>query len=259
MKEITDDGFKTEKCSVEIVLPVYNEEAILESSVTALVSHLELTATFGWYITIADNASTDSTQARAQHLEQRFRGSVFATHLPRKGRGFALKEVWRRSSADVVAYMDIDLSTNLTHIDSLVGPLLRREFHVATGSRLMAGARTTRSLKREIISRTYNLLVWSFFPKRQFLDAQCGFKALTREAADTLLPIVVDTSWFFDTELLLRAEQMGYKVLETPVEWIEDLDSRVHIFGTAIEDVRGLIRVRRESLKTALRRTRILE
>lgn len=254
MEESQSSQTKFNDSSVEFVLPVYNEEAILESSVSKLVRHLQQTAKFNWCVTVVDNASTDSTLVEARRLSERLRESVSVMHLPRKGRGYALSEAWQRSNADVVAYMDIDLSTNLEHIESLVMPLLHGDFHVATGSRLSKGSDTTRQLKRELISRGYNFLVWSFFPGRQFVDAQCGFKALSKEAAKKVLPLVRDTSWFFDTELLIRAEQIGYEILEIPVQWIEDLDSRVKILRTAAEDIQGLIRVKREPLQTALAR-----
>ena len=165
-------------------------------------------------------------------------------HLDQKGRGRALRKAWLESNADVACYMDVDLSTNLKHLMPMVGPLFKGEYQIGIGSRLMRGARVTRQFKREVISRIYNIIVKLMFPSRKFSDAQCGFKAITRNAAKDLLPSVQDNRWFFDSELLLRAEQQGYKVWEVPVEWIEDLDTRVKIASTAIEDLKGLWRVR---------------
>jgi glycosyltransferase involved in cell wall biosynthesis len=233
---------------LDVIIPVYNEEKVLEQSVMTLAAKLAAEAPSPWRITIADNASTDRTLDIARRLAADSDGRVSVVHLEEKGRGRALRQAWASSGAAVVAYTDVDLSTNLDHLMPLVQPLIAGEFHVATGSRLMKASRVTRQWKREVISRGYNGLVKAFFPRRRFVDAQCGFKAITRRAADELLPMVEDQAWFFDTELLLRAEQRGYSVWEVPVEWIEDLDSRVRIVRTAVDDVKGLWRVRRHPL-----------
>lgn len=236
--------------SVEVVLPVFNEEKILESSVIQVVEYLRLQDLFSWRVVIADNASTDRTREVASQLSDRFHGEVYVHHLDKKGRGRALHEVWTSSMADVNAYMDIDLSTNLGHFVPMVLPLLAGEYHVATGSRLLKQSKVIRNLDREILSRSYNFVIKVFFPSRRFADAQCGFKAISREAASVLLPLVKDPSWFFDTELLLKAEHKGYRIFEIPVEWTEDLDSRVRIFSTVVEDIAGLVRVRSELFRT---------
>jgi glycosyltransferase involved in cell wall biosynthesis len=243
--------------TVEIVLPVFNEALQLEQNVVTLIDYLKHQAQFQWRITIANNASTDDTAAIAFKLAERFPELVFVEDLSEKGRGRALRQAWLKSTADVVAYMDIDLSTNLRHFVPMVNPLLAGEFGIATGSRLLPGAQVERQLKREIISRSYNLLVKVLFPQRKFVDAQCGFKALTREAVQELIPLIEDQSWFFDTELLLRAEQSGYIVHEVPVQWVEDLESSVKILKTAFDDVVGLVRVRRESLSRATSRRQL--
>lgn len=230
--------------TVDVTIPVYNEERDLAPSVTRLRAFLRENCPYRWRIMIADNASKDRTLEIARALSEQYPDEVTHIHLDAKGRGRALKAAWTASDADIVSYMDVDLSTNLRHFMPLIEPLARGEYHVATGSRLMPGARVTRQLKREIISRAYNLIVKLMFPRRRFSDAQCGFKALTRRAVRDLIPHIVDNNWFFDSELLIRAEQLGYRVWEVPVEWIEDLDSRVRIVPTAIEDLKGLWRVR---------------
>jgi hypothetical protein len=116
---------------------------------------------------------------------------------------------------------------------------------LATGSRLLRGAETTRCLRREILSRCYSRLARMALRTR-LLDLQCGFKAITREAAVMLLPLVEDQAWFFDTELLVRAERLGYRVCELPVRWTEDPDSRARIVSTAWQDLKGLLRLRRQ-------------
>ena len=228
---------------IEVVIPVHDEQRVLARSVHELVDHLDHHLPTRWRIVIADNASTDDTWEIAQHLAATIPG-VHAHRLERKGRGRALKEVWLSSPADVVAYIDVDLSTNLHSFLPLIAPLLSGHSQVAVGNRLMKGSRTTRQWKREILSRGYNLLIRVGF-RPQFTDAQCGFKALRADVARQLLPQVRDTTWFFDTELLLLADRAGHRIFEVPVDWIEDLDSRVHIPSTVRSDLAGLWRMRR--------------
>ena len=231
---------------VEIVVPVYNEVQTLETNVLTLQAYLQAYVPYRCRITIADNASTDGTRLVAERLA--LEPGVGMIHLAAKGRGRALKAAWLASDADVVAYMDVDLSTNLESFLPLIAPLIAGHSDVAIGSRLVRGAVVTRQWKREILSRGYNLLIRALF-WHGFSDAQCGFKALTRHAAQTLVPLVEDNAWFFDTELLLLAEELGFRIHEVPVEWVEDLDSRVDIPRTVMEDVKGLWRVRAARLK----------
>ena len=229
---------------VEIVIPVYNEERVLRQSVETLRAYLIRYFPYRWQITIADNASTDQTWARAEALAAEYEG-VRALHLDQKGRGRALRTAWLASDADVVSYMDVDLSTNLESFLPLVAPIITGHSDLAIGSRLLRGAVIARQWKREIISRCYNLMIWMLFHNR-FSDAQCGFKAVRTTAAHELLPNVENQEWFFDTELLLLAEERGLRIYEVPVVWVEDLDSRVNIRKTAFEDIRGLVRVRKQ-------------
>lgn len=233
---------------VLVVIPVYNEERILEQSITQLHTYLiGKKPDFQWEIRIADNASKDKTLEVATLLSERL-NSVAVSHLDEKGRGRALKKVWTESDADIMTYMDVDLSTNLDSFLPMIHAMSKEGYDIAIGSRLMHGANTTRSLKRETISRAYNLLVKLFFLSR-FSDAQCGFKGVTRRVVKEVLPFVENTNWFFDTELLIIAEKKGYKIKDIPVKWIEDLDTRVKIVKTALEDIRGLMQVRRNFRK----------
>lgn len=229
--------------TVEVVLPVYNEERTLESSVRTLRGYLDQRFPFRAVLTVADNASTDRTWEIATELATELDG-VQGLRLPAKGRGRALRAAWERSTAEVVAYMDIDLSTGLDAMLPLVAPLLSGHSDVAIGSRLAHGSRVVRGSKREAISRLYNLIVRAGTGKH-FSDAQCGFKALRADAAQRLLPLVEDEEWFFDTELLLVAEHHGLRIHEVPVDWVDDPDSRVDIVGTALADLKGLWRVSR--------------
>ena len=226
---------------VEIVVPVYNEEAALDGSIRRLHRFLTESFPFGWRIVIADNASTDRTPEVARALQAKLRG-VSYMRLERKGRGRALREAWTRSDARVVAYMDVDLSTDLRALLPLVAPLLSGHSDVAIGSRLAHGARVVRGPKREMISRSYNRLLHATLRAR-FSDAQCGFKAVRRDALDGLLTDVRDNAWFFDTELLVLAQRRGLRIHEVPVDWVDDPDSRVDIVRTALEDLKGIARL----------------
>jgi len=228
---------------VDVVVPVYNEAAALPRSIPTLCGYLAAHCPLDWRVVIADNASTDRTLAIARALAAA-EPHVAVLHLDQKGRGRALRAAWLASQADVVAYMDVDLSTDLRAFLPLVKPLVAGDADVAVGSRLRTGAVVTRQWKRELLSRGYNRLIRLLFRNR-FSDAQCGFKALTREAARALLPLVEDQAWFFDTELLLLAEARGLRVHEVPVAWVEDRDSRVNLTATVAEDLRGLWRLRR--------------
>jgi glycosyltransferase involved in cell wall biosynthesis len=236
--------------TVEIVVPVYNEEIVLPRSIKALCAYLENYFPYHWSVVIADNASTDQTFAVAQKLAAAH-PRVSVLHLKDKGRGRALKAAWLASEADVVAYMDVDLSTNLSSFLPLIAPLATGHSDLCIGSRLFKGATVTRQWQREVISRCYNLLIKLLFRNR-FSDAQCGFKAIKGSVARLLLPQVEDDEWFFDTELLLLAEEHGLRIYEVPVDWTEDLDSRVEIIPTAVKDVKGLLRVRTRGIRRRL-------
>ncbi|MGP3970422.1 glycosyltransferase [Streptomyces sp. 6N223] len=233
----------TKTATVDVVIPVYNEERTLRGCVDVLKSYLDEQLPFEWTITIVDNASTDATLAIADELASTT-DQVRVLHLDEKGRGRALRTAWQWSDADVVAYMDVDLSTGLDALLPLVAPLVNGHSDVSIGSRLAPSARTVRGPKRELISRGYNALI-RLSHGAKFSDAQCGFKAARTDVIRPLLGHIKDDNWFFDTELLLLAEHNGLRVHEVPVDWVEDIDTRVSIGSTALEDIRGLIRVAR--------------
>jgi glycosyltransferase involved in cell wall biosynthesis len=223
------------------VIPVYNEASVLAASVTTLRNYLHDRFPFTWRITIADNASTDTTWQVATTLALTLDG-VRAIHLDQKGRGRALRTAWQANDAAIVAYMDVDLSTGLDALLPLIAPLVSGHSDVAIGSRLASGSSVARGPRRELISRTYNTILHTVFGNG-FRDAQCGFKAVRTPVADVLVPMVRDDEWFFDTELLLLAERNGLRVHEVPVTWIDDPDSRVHVAKTARDDLRGVLRL----------------
>ena len=226
---------------VDIVVPVRNEERDLALSVRRLVAYLRESFPFRAQITIADNGSTDATWVIADRLAREL-PEVRAVHMELPGRGRALRAIWSQSEAEVLAYMDVDLSTDLNALLPLVAPLLSGHSDLAIGTRLARGSRVIRGPKRELISRGYNLLLRTLMGVR-FSDAQCGFKAIRRDQARALLPLTRDTGWFFDTELLVLAERAGLRIHEVPVDWIDDLDSRVDIIATALADLRGMARL----------------
>jgi len=228
--------------AVEVVIPVYNEERQLAASVERVEAFLHQQLPYGYRIVIADNASTDGTWEVARHLADTI-PSVHTTRLTEKGRGRALKAAWSASDAAVLCYMDVDLSTDLRAFLPLVAPLLSGHSDIAIGSRLHHASRVRRGPKRELISRGYNLLLRALLGA-SFTDAQCGFKAIRADAARTLLPQVEDDNWFFDTELLVLAQRSGLRIHEVPVDWVDDPDSRVDIVATALEDLRGIARLR---------------
>lgn len=228
---------------LEVVVPVYNEEVGLEACVRRLRRHLRSQIPYSARITIADNASVDGTLALARSLADEF-DDVRVVHLDAKGRGRALHRVWSASDADVVAYMDVDLSTDLNALMPLIAPLVSGHSDIAIGSRLARSSRVVRGPKREFISRSYNLLLRRTL-HAHFSDAQCGFKAMRVDVARQLLPLVEDSGWFFDTELLVLAERAGMRIHEVPVDWVDDPDSRVDIVATALGDIKGMIRVGR--------------
>ncbi|GLZ42900.1 hypothetical protein Acsp05_65240 [Actinokineospora sp. NBRC 105648] len=241
---------------LDVVVPVYNEEDDLETCVRTLRAYLAVSVPYRFRITVADNASTDATPQIARRLAAEL-PEVEVVRLAEKGRGRALKTVWLASDAAVLAYMDVDLSTDLSALDVLVAPLLSGHSDLAIGSRLARGARVVRGAKRGFISRCYNLILRTVL-KARFSDAQCGFKAIRADAAQALLPLVEDTAWFFDTELLVLAQRCGLRTYEVPVDWIDDPDSSVDIVATAIADLRGVARMRRSASRKAAVRPRSL-
>jgi glycosyltransferase involved in cell wall biosynthesis len=230
--------------TADVVIPVLNEAHVLRKSVETVLQFLRTRLSYRCQIVIVDNGSTDGTQQVAEQLANEH-NEVRFIHLVQRGRGRALRSAWLQSKADIVCYMDVDLSTSLEHLPELLDAIAHQGYDLATGSRLMRGSRTTRSFKRELISRIYNVLVKAVLLTR-FSDAQCGFKAVSRKAVEAIIPKVEDQTWFFDTEMLVLAEKQGYRIKDIPVLWVEDDDSRVKIFKTGWDDIKGLLRLRRQ-------------
>jgi putative flippase GtrA len=243
-------GQQQVKPMLDVAIPVYNEQTDLGPAVLRLHAHLTASFPYPFVITIADNASTDGTPAVAARLVDEF-ANVRHVRLEQKGRGRALSAVWLASEAEILAYMDVDMSTDLNALLPLVAPLISGHSDLAIGSRLSRHSRVVRGTKREMISRSYNLVLRGTLLTR-FSDAQCGFKAIRSDVGRQLLPLVKDTGWFFDTELLVLAERSGLRIHEVPVDWVDDPDSRVEIVSTAIADLKGVARLGRALATGAL-------
>lgn len=236
----------TKPLTLDVVIPVLNEAHVLARSIGTVQEFLRAAASprgWIWRVVVVDNGSTDGTDRVARELVAADPDTVQFVQLPQRGRGRALRHAWTQSDADIVSYMDVDLSTELAALPKLVEAIANEGYDVGIGSRLQRGSRTTRSMKREFISRAYNVMVkavlWTTFS-----DAQCGFKVVSRRVVQEIVPEIKDQSWFFDTELLVLAEKRGYRIKDLAVEWIEDDDSRVKIVKTAWEDIKGVARLR---------------
>ncbi|MBI4145216.1 glycosyltransferase [Candidatus Woesearchaeota archaeon] len=234
------------KPCIDIVIPVFNNSDVLEWSIMKQVEfyrkHLQ---GYGWRIIIADNASRDRTPDIGKSLAARY-PEVTYSFIQTQGRGIALRTAWSKSSADYVSYMDVDLATDLEAVPKLLGHL-DGGADVAVGSKYIAGAVHKRRLNRYILSRGYNWLT-SFLLKTKFTDAQCGFKSLTKKAADRILPLIKDDFWFFDTELLYFAEKLGMHTTEVPVQWEEGRKSGVKLFKTTSSFLKNLLELRKRPI-----------
>lgn len=230
------------KESVEIVVPVYNEEKELEKNIKTLFafcsSHLQK---YDWHITIADNASLDNTPIIGTTLAKKdSRISLF--RLEQKGRGRAVKRAWSQSGSTFCVYMDLDLSTDLIHLPQLLETL--EKYDIVIGSRLARGARVEgRTFIRELTSRTLNFIFIRLLFQTHFTDAQCGFKGVTKKVVEKLLPNIKDNDWFFDGELLIVGEKSGYTIHEIPVHWVDNPGSTVRLLSTIFNDIEAMWRL----------------
>jgi glycosyltransferase involved in cell wall biosynthesis len=238
---MTEQG-QSRNQTVDIVIPVLNEAHVLAGSVRTVRHYLAEHLPCRFRVLIVDNGSDDGTDTVGRELEATY-PDVQYLQLTERGRGRALRHAWGHSDADVVCYTDVDLSTELEALPVLIDAILNEGYDLGTGSRLMKDSRTVRCFKRELVSRAYNLMVKGVL-RTSFSDAQCGFKAVSRQVVNEIMPEIEDQAWFFDTELLVLGEKRGFKIKDLPVQWIEDDDSRVKIVGTAWEDIKGIVRLR---------------
>ena len=229
---------------LDIVIPVLNEEKSLSNCVEEVINYCNsYLPTWDFEVVIADNGSTDRTGEIGKCLVQRH-PAVSYIRLEQRGRGRALKQVWSKSDADVVSYMDVDLSTDIRVLAAAVKQVVFNDCDICIGSRFLPDSKVrNRSLRRGFISRSYSLMFRLLFLV-SFKDAQCGFKVMSKSSLDKVLPHVKDPGWFFDTELLILSEKSQYKICEIPVIWTDDPDSKVNVMKTAWEDIKGLFRLR---------------
>ncbi len=231
--------------TADIVIPCLNEEKQLPTTLQALDSFCTTNlGQYSWRVLVADNGSTDKTFQIAESFAAKEPTRFGAIRLPERGRGRALRKAWLESTADAVCYMDVDLSTDLAALPALLDAVAFDGYDIATGSRLARGSKVEkRTLKREVVSRCYNLMIKGMFFTR-FSDAQCGFKAMSRKAVQEIIPVTEDLAWFLDSEILIIGEKRGYRIKDIPVHWVDDPDTRVKIAKTAWGDIKGLLRLR---------------
>ena len=240
-KNLQNNDGRNKRPSALVVLPVYNEENALRHGVETLTAFLNDHDNYEWKIVISDNNSNDRTAEIGRALQSE-NPIVNYLHIPRKGRGIALRTAWEQADTDYVSYMDIDLSTGLDAIIKAIDAL-DGGADIAVGTRLSKESNTTRGLKREFISRSYNIVI-KMSLGIHFNDAHCGFKTGRREVVQKILPYIEDNEWFFDTEFLFYGEKLGHRIVEIPVTWIEDTDTKARIFKDAYDDLSGLYRLR---------------
>jgi glycosyltransferase involved in cell wall biosynthesis len=236
--------------TVDIVIPVYNGEKELKNSIKTIISFLrKINFPYKWKIIISDNVSTDNTPKIAKVLSKEYK-NVEYLFIPKKGRGIALRTAWMKSKAEIVSFMDVDLSVELEAFPRMVSKIAEGS-DICIGSRFLKESKVKRSLKREIFSRSYNFLLKLLF-QNKFTDAQCGFKAFNTEAVKRILPFVNDDEWFFDTELLVLAERKKYKISEIPFTWTEGKSTTVKLIKTSIKLLKKAIKLRFQFLNPFL-------
>lgn len=236
---------KKRKLKLDVVLPVLNEFVDLPKNLPILHAFLSKhMAEYEWNIVIVDNGSSARAKQQSSKLAKKYT-KVRSVSVHPKGRGRALKYTWMHSSADILCYMDIDLSSQLEFLPELIDSVSKKGFDIAIGSRNSPGSKVIgRKLIREISSKGYALLIRLTFLHTHIPDAQCGFKAISREIAQKIVPRIKDNAWFFDSELLICSEKRGYKIKVVPIEWHDDPNSTVKVLKTAWEDIKGLVRIR---------------
>ena len=229
---------------VELIFPVLNESKTLEKQLNKVKLHILKIVEYDFLITIVDNGSTDQTKAISEKLIKQKIVNKYL-YLSQKGRGRAIKLAISKSKADIVSYMDIDLSTDLDSLKPLIKSIAKNKYDIAIGSRLSKGSNVIGRKKiREFTSRSYNVLIKFILPFSHIDDMQCGFKAFSRKKIVTALNLVTNTRWFFDTEIIIIARSLNLSIYQLPVKWTDDPNTSVNIISTAIEDIIGLIKLR---------------
>ncbi|MBI4144464.1 glycosyltransferase [Candidatus Woesearchaeota archaeon] len=204
---------------VEIVIPAHNEEKILEKSIELLYTHLNKIKDFMWNVTIGENGSKDKTLEIAQKLCKKYK-RMSVKHFDTPSRDNVLKTIWSKSNAEILLYMDADMSTHPAHTRELIDAI-NAGYDIATGSRWKKGARVRRDIIRKIMSYLYNAIFLPIILPTCVRDAQCGFKAINQKVAKEVIPLLSNQNGFLDTEILVVAHHKGLRVKEIPVVWAE--------------------------------------
>ncbi len=228
---------------LSIILPAYNEAKRIESAVERIMEFMNSNFQ-DFEIIIAEDGSTDGTDKVAEKLAEKY---GFVRHLhsdERLGRGKALNNAIKRSEYEFVIYMDVDLSTDLKHVNDIY-EALKAGYDIAVGSRLLKSSRAKRPFTRDLSSRVYNFLVRALL-KSGIHDHQCGFKGFRKSRIADILDSIADNHWFWDTELLVLAQRKGLKIKEIPVTWEHGGESKVSILNDSIYMLRNIFRIMRK-------------
>ncbi|MCW4023644.1 MAG: glycosyltransferase family 2 protein [Candidatus Bathyarchaeota archaeon] len=217
-----------ELVDVSVVFPAHNEAKQLETAVLQVDQALKETG-YTYEIIVAEDGSTDGTDTLADALSKKMPQVKHIHGEQRLGRGRALNATFKKSQGKIFVYMDVDLATDLNYLKELVDSIKIEGYDFSTGSRMLQQSKVERSGTRSLASKSYNFLVRLFLGSK-IKDHQCGFKAFKREPTLKLIDEVQAPHWFWDTEILVRAQRSGYKVKEIAVDWISGSDTKVKLF-----------------------------
>lgn len=234
---------------LEITIPVLNEEKTLEKNTLVAFHYIKSQITSNFKIVIANNGSSDKTDEIARKLEKEY-PEIDYIKLPAKGVGLALKTSWLKSKADIIGYMDLDLATDLIHLKEVYSLLKQNHYEIVNGSRLLGNSKVTgRSWVRNLTSQSFNKMVRILLGVN-LTDGMCGFKFFKREVAVELIHSGIEVDgWFFSTEILVRGIWTGKKLIEIPVEWTDDSESKVKVMKLSKEYFLEILRLRKERNK----------
>lgn len=232
---------------VLIVIPIYNEEKILEKNILRLYNFLQNNNLENWQIVIADNASTDQSEKIGQKLNTNYQ-QIGYLKIPKRGKGIAIRTAWKKySDADIFTFIDADLSTDITFLPNLINAIAKENYDIAIGDRFDKNSKVKRNLKRNIISLGYRFIL-KISLKTKINDLPCGFKAINKKILDNIVPLVKNNTWFFDSEIVLLAEKMGYKIKKIPIIWQENREKQNNtpLWSIIKEYLKEILRLKKE-------------
>ena len=224
---------------INIIIPLYNEGKIIAKTIETLIHFLAQSGfPYEYVITLANNASTDNSLMVCEELTRKFR-QVRILDLTGKGKGRAIRAAWTTAEAEILTFMDADLSSDLSFFRSLIDAVVVEGYDLATGNRLGKNSKIiNRRFLRSVASRLYNIFIRVLF-KTSISDHQCGFKAMSKQAFFSVAPLLEDNAWFFDTELIVMARQQGLKIKPIDIMWSDNTDSKVTLGRTSYEMFRA--------------------